>query len=347
MKKKPTAEPVDQTEELTPEEIQAREIEKAAILRDFLATRPNISIATPQARPATPIPTPTPADLEQLDRDLAAARAELAATEAAYQAAVKAEAAIKEQADRERKAHLLELAQHRDRIQQAAEEAAEAIRAATAAEIASQQTQTAERNKALAESRGEASRQALRDQVRPWLHEVEYAMRRARELDQQHRRALEVFAAQTVSTSPAEFPAAIRNALSVKVYRPAERCLEHLNNFLSGARDEYGDHIESVLRRILETGTYQGSLAQLKFAATMAFNRDGVDSIKNQISLITAELSRLYAEGRAAAGTTQSVPDPRTADAATRQQAKRDTMYGILTSSRPTQAVIHEDGERF
>jgi hypothetical protein len=79
----------------------------------------------------------------------------------------------------------------------------------------------------------------------------------------------------------------------------------------------------------------------------MAFNRDGVDSIKNQISLITAELSRLYAEGRAAAGTTQSVPDPRTADAATRQQAKRDTMYGILTSSRPTQAVIHEDGERF
>jgi hypothetical protein len=325
-------------EELTPEEIKRRQAEKAQILRDFTATRP-VRVTAPQARPVTPVPTPTPAGLEQLYADLAAARAELAAYEASYKEAVKLEREVKVQAERDHKDHLAELNRRRDEIQRAADEAAEAVRAVTLAEIANQTQSTLERNQALTLSKGEVARQALRDQARPWLHEVEFAMRRAREIDQQYRQALETFASLTVSSAPAEFPAEVRNALSAKVYRPAERALDHLNIFLAGAREEYGgEHIETVLRRIVETGEYtRGSIAELKFAATMAFNRDGVESIKSQISIITAELSRLYAEGRAAVDPgRQSQPIPTNPD---RLEAKRDLLTSGLTSSRQTEAA--------
>jgi hypothetical protein len=333
-------------EELSDEEI-ARRIDEKAAMQTELGKRRGVRIDEPIARPRHATDHGQAAEAAaQAEHDAATVRDRIAQLEVEISQWKKLEIETRNKSKAEADAKRLELGQAQAEAQRRLDEARAVQNTATMYELADDTAQQPSRNRALAEAGTSESREAMKRLVEPWRHEVSYAMRRIREIDQQYRRALETFATLTTSTAPANFPAHVKNQLSARVYRPAEAVLIDINNFLACSVTEpelRGQTLEAVLTEIATTGIWTGGTAALKFWATQCWTRDLVDSIRTRIDTITSELARLYKEGREAAGDHQSEPDPRIADDAARQAAKREAQYGKLVGGRQGEADMTWD----
>jgi len=330
-------------EELTSEEIARRILEKDAELKAY-SERTGARVGPmPTAREvnAAHRPAPNPEALAQIERERADVQARVAQLDREIEQWKKQEVLEKQMAADETKRSRLELGRQQQEAQARLAEAQAATNLAAAEEIMATAATQAERNQAIKDQGSEPAREALRQRVQPWLHEVSFAQRRARELDQQYRRTLETFAGMVVADAPSEFPAQIKNQLSAKVYRRAEEALNLLNTFLAGSRDEpdhRGETLETVLQQIAVTGVYGGSIERLRRYSSPAYQRDMVAAIKSQIDILLSELARLYREGKEAAAVNASSDEPVPPSVPAelnpdRQQAKADLLNNYPAKS--------------
>jgi hypothetical protein len=321
--------------ELTDAEIEARIAEKIQLQREMSERR---GARVPDTAPR---PAPKPVDPEQaaqLSGELANALADLAGLEAAEKEAKKAEAEIIAKADADRKDRRQALINHAEEVRARVAEVEKVARAAKLAELAEELSGAADRNAAAAAVGLEGQKVEYKRLFEPILAEIKTTMADGAEFLREYGDALRLLAAQTFTTSPAEFPIGIRQKLSGECYRPAERLLEDINGVLAcGSAGGGNSRWDSVMAAAIQTGKLvspEGLAGTIKYAGYVC--RDHVKSWYEQISRITDRLEKLTAEGKAQAS---AAPQIRiTIDDTARQAAKRNAAHGKFVGGRQHEA---------
>jgi hypothetical protein len=319
--------------ELTDAEIEARIAEKIQLQREMSERR---GARIPE--PATPRPTPVDPEAQaKLTEELANALADLAGLEAAEKEARKAEAEIIAKADAERKDRRQALNARAEEIRARVSAVEKVARDQKLADLAEELSGTSERNAAIAAGGLEGQKQEFKRLFAPLLAEIKATMAEGAEFMKNYEHPLRLLAAQTFSTSPAEFPIRIRQKLSSEVYRPAERLLEEISVVMQCGAAGGDRRWDVIMTEAIQTGllrSHEGLAATTKFASYT--NRDHVRAWESRIAGITNRLEKLTEDGRAESS---AAPQIRiTIDDTARQAAKREAQYGTLTGTRQQQA---------
>lgn len=323
--------------ELTDEEIAARISEKIAMQRALSESRGTRSGLDPTAKQQSSLDPVDPVQQAVLTAELAEAQAAVAGLAAAEKEAKKAEAEIIARADAERRDRKQALQANAEAIRLRVAEVESRARSKKLEELSHEHAGAAQRNAQRAEAGMEAQRAELQRILGPILEEIKATMAEGQAFMREHGPALERLAAQTFTTSPAEYPIRTRQRLSADCYRPAERLLAYINTVLANATG-YGTRWDGVLTQSIAAGKLvspEGMAATIQYSK--ACTREHIESWRRTLAQITDRLTALAEQGRAEASAPPQIRITITDDR--RHEARREAQYGSLTSSRPTEAV--------